>query len=179
MSEFKFGQPEGGIIQTAFITDDIERDMAALAKLLNIGPWFLFENFPLADLQHRGAPADFSITLALGNSGHMQFELIQQLDDKPSVYREVQAERGWGFHHYGIGVRDFDAARASYEGQGYEMALYGVAGVGARAAYFDTLGDAFGMVELIEMTDAVEDLWQLIQDASRGWDGKDPVRTLA
>jgi len=178
MRSFSFGQPDGGIIQTAFITDDIERDMARYTDVLGIGPWFLFERFELTELRYRGRPADFEITLALGNSGGMQYELIQQLDAKPSVYTEVREARGFGFHHYGVGVTDFEAACARHAAAGFEQALSGIAGVGARAAYYDTRDAAYGMVELIEMTPVVEDLWSAIQAAARDWDGRDPVRTF-
>lgn len=178
MPLFSFGQPEGGIIQTAFVTDDIRRSMADMTRLLGIGPWFLFEDFQIDELQHRGAPADFHITLALGNSGHMQYELIQPLDQQPSVYRETVEQRGWGFHHHGIGARDFDAACEGYRAAGFEMALYGVVAVGARAAYFDTSSPAGGMIEVIEMTSVVEELWNTIRLAAATWDGTEPVRTL-
>ncbi len=178
MSVFNFGQPDGGVIQTAFITDDIERDMLRMTEQLGIGPWFLFENFKIDNLHYRGKPADFGITLALGNSGHMQFELVQQLDDKPSVYRDVRLARGYGLHHFAVGVKDFDAACRRTAAQGFEMALSGVAGVGARLAYFDTLAVTYAMVEFIEVTEPVEALWRLIHNASVAWDGSDPVRTL-
>jgi hypothetical protein len=178
MPVFNFGQPDRGIIQTAFITDDIHQSMQRMTELLNIGPWFLFENFELHDLRYQGEPADFQVTLALANSGHMQFELILPLDDKPSPYREAQQQRGWGFHHYGIAALDFDGACEDYAGKGYRQVLSGVAGVGARAAYYDTREPIYGMIELIEMTPAVEGLWTLIRNASVAWDGTDPVRVL-
>jgi hypothetical protein len=176
MPVFDFGQPEGGVIQTAFITADIHRSMREMSAALGIGPWFLFEDFELQELRYRGAPADFRVTLALGNSGHMQFELIQPLDDKPSVYTEVQRARGWGFHHYGIGVSDYDAACRRFEAAGHAQALSARVGIGARAAYYDTREALSGMVELIEMTPAVEALWTTIRHASVGWNGKEPVR---
>lgn len=76
MPVLNFGQPQDGVIQTAFITNDIQRSMTQMTDLLHIGPWFLFESFELFDLRFRGQPADFQVTLALANSGHMQFELI-------------------------------------------------------------------------------------------------------
>lgn len=71
--------------------------MSDMTRLLNIGPWFLFRNFELPDLHYREEPADFGITLALANSGHMQFELILPLDDKPSPYRVFGSVVAGGF----------------------------------------------------------------------------------
>lgn len=178
MPVYNFGQPDGGVIQTAFITDDIQRSMAQMSALLHIGPWFLFERFELIDLRYRGVPADFEVSLALANSGHMQFELIQPLDQKPSPYRELQLQRGWGFHHFAVAAEDFDGASADYADQGFDQILSCSVAVGGRAAYFDTREPLAGMIELVEMTPAVEQLWCMIHQASVGWDGSDPVRTL-
>lgn len=178
MPVLNFGQPQDGVIQTAFITDNIERSMTEMTALLNIGPWFLFENFQLGDLNFRGEPADFEVTLALANSGHMQFELIMPLDDKPSPYREAQLHSGWGFHHFGLAATDFEAACLDFAARGYEKVLSATVAIGARAAYFDTRHPLFGMVELIEMRPEVEALWTLVRHTSVGWDGADPVRTL-
>lgn len=178
MPLLNFGQPTDGIIQIAFTCADIHRSMREYTERLNIGPWFLFEHFPLADLTYRGQPCDADITLALGASGHMIFELIQQNNDVPSVYTEVVARQGHGFHHYALSCFDFDAAVAKYRDMGYEQALYGVAGVGARAAYMDTTRTLGGMIELIEMTPPVEQLFTAIQLANVGWKGEEPVRTF-
>jgi len=179
MPVLNFGQPDNGVIQSAFITDNIEQSMADMTRLLNIGPWFLFENFELGDLHFRDQPADFQVTLALANSGHTQFELIMPLDDKPSPYREARQQSGWGFHHYGLSTPDFDASCEMLAGRGYQQILSATVAIGARAAYFDTRESLFGMIEVIEMLPEVEALWTSIHQASVGWDGADPVRTLA
>jgi len=177
MPVLNFGQPDGGVIQTAFITDDIHQAMAQLTRQLNVGPWFLFENFELNDLVYKGQPADFSVSLALANCGHMQFELIQQLDDKPSPYREVFGDSGWCFHHHAIAATDFEQSCTHYASQGFEQVLSCSVAVGGRAAYFDTRSAVFGMIEVVEMNPAVERLWTDIRHAAVGWDGSDPVRT--
>lgn len=178
MPVLDFGQPMKSIIQTAFVTDDIQKSMGDMTQLLNIGPWFLFENFKLHNLMYHGKPTDFKLTLALGNSGHMQYELILPLDKKASPYRDVEAKRGLGFHHYGVAAVDFDAACRDYAAAGYHEVMSAAVDIGARATYFDTLDPVFGMVELIEMLPEVEALWTMIYQASVGWDGSDPVRTF-
>lgn len=173
----QFGQPPEGIIQVAFIVPDIMTALDHYAKRLNCGPWYVFEHFPLLDAQYRGQPTELDITLALGFSGSMCFELIQQNNwEAPSVYNEVQKKRGWGFHHFAVASMDFDADVAKYEALGCDMALYGVAGVGARAAYMDTSDVLPGMIELIEMTEQTEAFFGMLQRESVDWDGRDPIR---
>ncbi|MBN7796627.1 VOC family protein [Parahaliea mediterranea] len=178
MPVLNFGQPDEGVIQMAFITDDLQRAMRDMSACLGVGPWFHFEEFELCELRYMDEPADFRIGLALANSGHMQFELIQPLDDKPSPYRRTRERRGWGFHHYAVAARDFDGTCARLGGQGYRRLVECSVPVGARAAYYDTDDALAGMIEVVEMTPEVETLWTTIHHASVGWDGEDPVRSM-
>lgn len=174
-----FGQPMGAIMQIAYIVPDIYEAIERYTPRLNCGPWFVVEHFPLLDAQYRGEPTELDITLAIAFSGSMSFELIQQNNwSTQSVYTEVQQARGWGFHHFGVSCQDFDAEVSKYEALGHQMALYGVAGVGARAAYMDTTDVLPGMIELIEMTDKTEEFFAMMQNSSCNWDGTDPVRVL-
>lgn len=179
MNVLDFGQPMGGVMQIAYIVPDIASAMEHYLPRLRCGPWFMIEHFPLQDATYRGHPTELDVTLAISFSGSMCFELIQQNNwETQSVYTEVQQKRGWGFHHFGVSSANFDADVANYQALGHEMALYGVAGVGARAAYMDTSDVLPGMIELIEMTDRVETFFTMMKNAAEGWDGTDPIRRL-
>lgn len=180
MPLWNWGQPINGIIQTAYTTPNIEDSMADWTSRLNIGPWFLFEHFQFQWIKYRGQPCELDVTVALATSGGMMFELIQQNDAKPSVYREVQQARGHGFHHWAVAARpeEYDSVVADYVKGGSALALEAAVAIGARAAYVDTLQTLGGMIEVIEVTPAVEGLFTMIQQASVGWDGTAPVRVL-
>jgi hypothetical protein len=178
MPIWNWGQPLNGIIQVAFVVEDIKAAMPVFQQRLNIGPWFLFEHFTFEWLKYRGAPSTLDIDLALGNSGHMMFELIQQNCDSPSVYREVIQKRGYGFHHWAVAAAPeaYDDTLRAYHAKGYELGLEGAVAIGARAAYVDTMADLSGMIEVIEVTEQVEGLFTMVHQASVGWDGLDPIR---
>ncbi len=178
MAILNWGQPLNGIIQIAFIVEDIRKSMPIYAERLNIGPWFLFEHFSFDWVKYRGEPSDLDVHLCLGFSGGMMFELIQQNNDVPSVYQEVRDARGYGFHHWAVSCMpgDYDKCLQDYQNKGYDLALEGAVDVGARAAYIDTLSELGGMIEVIEMTDTVEGLFSMIHKASLNWDGSDPIR---
>lgn len=178
MDMLPFGQPLGGVMQVAYVVEDIHQAMRHWSGALGIGPFFLFEHFPLLDARYRGAPTEFDVTLGLAYSGTMCFELIQQNNDVPSVYRDIVDKRGYGFHHWARSTRDFDGDVKRYQAMGAALALYGVAAVGARAAYMDTSDTLGGMVELIEITPQVEALFATLRQAAVDWDGENPVRTL-
>lgn len=97
-----FGQPFGGVMQTAFVVEDVRASIAHFQRDCGAGPFFLLDHFLGADQFYRGAVSTADVTIAMGFAGHMQIELIQPLDGNPSVYRETIGQRGYGFHHFGI-----------------------------------------------------------------------------
>ncbi|MDB6092029.1 MAG: hypothetical protein JWN85_4813 [Gammaproteobacteria bacterium] len=173
-----FGQPLGGIMQVAYVVPNLREAMALWTSELRVGPFFLFENFQLDELQHRGRAATLHMSLACAYSGSMCFELIEQHDTEPSVYRDVIVSRGYGFHHWARSTQSFDADVRRYESSGAPLAMYGVATVaGARVAYMDAREKLGGMVELIELTPAIDSLFGAMKRAAEGWDGSHPIRT--
>jgi hypothetical protein len=176
VSSFDFGQPDDGIMQMAYIVPDIQAAMRAWTADLHVGPWFLLDHFGGDDPVYRGAPCQADVALAMGFAGHMQIELIQPNDEHPSVYRETRDQRGWGFHHFGVGSRDFEGDIARYEAKGYELAFRAGVPTGGSVGYMDTKGQLPGMLELIELGPVMETVFTKFYAASLGWDGSDPVR---
>jgi len=179
MPTLDFGQPAGGIIQMAYVVADIQAAMQQWTLDLHVGPWFLLDRFTGDDPEYRGGPTDAAVTLAMAFAGHMQIELLQPLDDEPSVYRETIEAQGHGFHHWGVGSRDFEDDIARYEAQGYEVAFRAGVPTGGSVAYLDTKGALPGFVELIELGDQMERAFTGFFGASLAWDGSDPVRPFA
>jgi Glyoxalase/Bleomycin resistance protein/Dioxygenase superfamily len=179
MSLLNFGQPDDGIIQTAYVVEDIHRSMQHWVEQLKVGPWFLLEHFTGVDPLYRGKPSQADVAIAMGFAGHMMIELIQPNDKAPSVYREIIEKRGYGFHHWGIGSKDFDHDVERYEKIGGELAFFARVPSGGRVAYMDTTAQLPGMVELIELGANFEPMFTGFYRASLGWDGKLPVRPFA
>ena len=179
MALLKFGQPLGAIIQVAYIVENIEHSMQDFSSRLKVGPWFVSGPFTAAEASYRGQPTNLNVTLAVGFAGHMSFELIEQNNDVPSVYREIVQMRGYGFHHWAIATDAFDAEVEKYLSQGYQAAFTARSSRGYRVAYMDTTRDLPGMVELIELTEALESRYADMYRAATDWDGSDPVRRAA
>ncbi|MEQ8663177.1 MAG: hypothetical protein RLW62_20365, partial [Gammaproteobacteria bacterium] len=47
---------------------------------------------------------------------------------------------------------------------------------GAPLVYFDTVDTVGHFIELWDNNDVYKDLFSLVEDAARNWDGKNPVR---
>jgi len=179
MTFFNFGQPMNGHCQLGFLVEDIREAMDSFTKHINAGPWFLMERIQIRNVNYRGRVTQINASLAYGNSGHVQVELIQQHDDVPSVFTEVIRTRGYGLHHQGIAVRDFDAELNRLKDMGHEVAAYAVNDIPSRAAFLDTKGKFPTMIEVMETNETVEAMFTAIYHASVGWDGRDSVRPIS
>jgi len=178
MSLVCFGQPDNGIIQSAYVVKDIQQAMQEWATKLKVGPWFLIEHFSGQDSQYRGKPTNLDAAIAMSFAGHMLIELIQQHNDVPSVYREVVEKRGYGFHHWGVATTNFDRDVEQYRGSGCDLAFYARVPSGGRVAYMDTTAFLPGMTELIELGASFDAIFGRIYAASIAWDGKNLVRSF-
>ena len=176
MSLVIFGQPDNGIVQTAYVVKDIREAIDHWVKELHVGPWFLIEHFKGLDAKYRGKPSEADAALAMSFAGHMNIELIQQYDDAPSVYRETIDKRGYGFHHWGVASSDVDADIRRYEAMGMEVAFRAGVPTGGDVAYMDTHGAMPGFLELIATNPAMDRAFSRFYGAALSWDGTDPVR---
>ena len=121
--ELGYGQPMGGIAQTAFVVEDLQAAVDHWITNTGAGPFFVLPHFLVPGQTYRGEESKADITIAMGFAGHMLIELIQPLDDNPSVYRETIEHRGYGFHHFGLACVDVDAASRDYQQRGYAEAF--------------------------------------------------------
>ena len=162
----------------AFIVKDLPQAMQRYTDIFGAGPWNFFDRVPVRDLLYRGKPTPVNIHLAVTYAGDMQIELIQQIDDLPSVYLEVVETRGYGLHHCGVATQNFDAELARYQALGYECASSAVTIFGTRAAYLDSRRDLPYMIELVELNAALEEAFGQMRQTSITWDGERPVRAV-
>jgi len=179
MPLLNFGQPLGSIMQVAYVVENIEQSMQEFAQRLKVGPWFVTGPFTPTEGRYRGQPTEVNLTLAVGFAGHMSFELIQQHNRAPSVFRETVEKRGYGFHHWAVATDAFEHDVELHRSHGYEAAFTARSARGYRIAYMDTTRDLPGMIELIELTEGLEERYAKMYQAALGWDGADPVRRAA
>jgi catechol 2,3-dioxygenase-like lactoylglutathione lyase family enzyme len=172
------GQPYGSITQVAYVVEDIQAAMRTYVDRMGVGPWFLASRFNPAKAVYRGTPNVPLFSLAVAYSGTTMLELIQQHDDTPSVFIEKPKPQRYGFHHWGVVVKDFDAEVDRYLKQGFEIAFSDTAPMGMRVAYMDTSRELPGMIELLEGNAAFDGAFKPVYDASIGWDGRDPIRRM-
>ena len=168
-------QPLYTLRQLAYVVRDLDASLKYWTEVLKVGPFFKFEHCPLENQRYRGNPGNVDVTLCLGNSGDVQIELIYQHNDAPSVYKEFLDAGKEGVHHFGMMPVDYQETRKQYLDLGHEAAFQCTVG-GSQLTYFDTVDTVGHFIELWDNDDVFKDLFMLVEDAAKGWDGSDPVR---
>lgn len=168
----------GRVRQTGFVVHDLERALPHWIDRLGIGPWITLGPVTLDPSEYRGRSVATPMRIALAQSGDLQIELIQALDDSPSCYREFLDAGHEGLHHLAWWVDDFDAVAQEAAAAGWDTIQSGEL-MGTRFCYLDTPSHPGTVAEVMEVTDAARWLAAHVRDAAEDWDGvTDPVRSL-
>lgn len=161
--------------QASWVVKDLEEAILRWATVSQVGPFFVNSDVQVEQARYRGQPAEFSVRLALAQAGPMQIELIEQLDDTPSVYRDSVPMGHEGFHHMAAFVDDVDAEIARYGAAGAELVYDGYFG-DVRLGYVDTRSQLGFMTELFNHQPGMDALFAYIAAEGEKWDGTDPIR---
>jgi len=176
-----YGQPwpEGDyrFFQLGFVVDDIVAAARQWAEVHGVGP-FLVSPVIESKMVVAGEATPLSIQVALAQAGPVQIELIQQHDDRPSIFREWSRDGRSALHQLATVTSDYDAKVAHYQELGYEIAAESHPRGVFRVAYFDTVADFGFYTEVVEWTAGLVEQFEGISRTCAAWDGTDPVRLL-
>jgi len=172
-------QKPDAIYQVAYVVENLSEAINNWASQTSTGPFFLFEHFEFVEPVYRGEPIDLDISIALGYSGALCIELIQQHDERPSVYQEEIERKGYGQHHIAVLEPQVEERISHYENAGNPCLFRGAFAMGARVAYLDTRATLGCMLELVEDNDVTRSVLKDLQQAHLDWDGHDPIRVVA
>ena len=169
----------GPIRQNGYVVRDIEAALHHWTTVLGVGPFFYFERAPITEVSYHGPASAIAVSIALGNSGDLQIELIQQRNDAPSMYRDFLAAGREGLQHVAYWTNDFEADLQRCLDAGFAVGQQGVAGgANGRFVYFDTEAHPGTVVELSDSSGAKGAFFKHIAEIARTWDGREPVRRL-
>ena len=170
----------GAARQNGVIVEDLDRALDQWINKIGAGPFYVIRHLPLDYFSYLGQSSSPDLSIALGNVGDLQIELIQQHNDAPSPYLDFRTQRGPGLHHISAWTLDFDGAMATLQEQGLVPNCAGRITGSCRFAYWNadaTDGSAYELSDLGSNNEfgMVHDL---VREAAVGWDGSDPVRPL-
>ena len=171
--------PDQKFMQMCWVVPDLKASAKAWTETTGVGPFFYFEQVPFEEPRYRGEAVDPpDISAVMAQAGDVQIELVAQHDDRPSIFRELVPAGQSGFHHAALYCEDYDANLAAYTKAGAEVAL-SILMMGSRTCWIDTTPTLGFMVELIEANPVADGIFGQFRDAAEGWDGSEPLRTLA
>ena len=165
------------IVQYAYVVNDLDAAIERWVETVGAGPFFVSRNHRGREHTYRGTPDSAVFSYAFGQAGPAQIQLIQCMDDSPSVYRDMYTDGAEGFHHVAclVPAADMPAEVKRFTDAGFEIGstLHSYVPV----AYIDTRSALGFFVELHGLNDDVEELFREIREAHEQWDGiTDPIR---
>jgi catechol 2,3-dioxygenase-like lactoylglutathione lyase family enzyme len=172
----------GPIRQMGYVVHDIQAAMRHWTQVMRVGPFFHLPDTRIIDFRYRGKPSDMRIAAAFAQCGPVQIELIQPLNDAPSMYRDFLAAGHVGLQHIAFWVDEsgFDDMLAKAEGAGFRVAMSGASVEPAgRLVYFEQEAHPGTVIELSCLTAAKRKVFDGVADAAVGWDGSDPIRVIS
>ena len=167
----------GEIRQLGYVVRDIEAALKHWTEVLRVGPFFYVERLPVVNFRYKGKPSDVHASIAIGNSGAAQIELIQQRNDAPSMYRDFISSGREGLQHVSTWPEDYDGVVARALAAGFSIGQSGETNRGP-FAYFETETHPGTVMEIAAYTPVRRRQFEAIEAAARVWDGRDPVRTV-
>ena len=166
----------GQIRQIAYLTVNLEAAMASWAEKSAIGPFTWFKNLTL-NMHYLGQQSQVQMHVGIAWRGEQQIELIQQINEAPSPYRDFFQRGQMGLHHIAYSTDDMDASRARARKAGFEIVATINEAFG-QYAYFKDPAMPETLYEFLAVTPDIEAYWQQCIEQASQWDGSDPVTVL-
>jgi len=166
--------------QIAWFVPDIEKAALAHHTAFGSGPFFVFQHVPLNWSEHRGQRVAHDHSSAYGQWGEVMVEFVTQHGQDPSAFHDMflPGSGEQGLHHMAIWVDDLDASIAEFAKQGMPLSQMSEVESGTRYAFIEAR-EIFGhMLELYEPNEALTGFYDMVRQASHGWDGADLIRKL-
>ena len=169
----------GQVKQNGYVVKDIERAMDHWVKVMGVGPWYYVKNVNTDYFRHRGQDSSVQMSIALANSGDLQIELIQQLNDAPSMYKEFLDAGHEGLQHMSYWSMEYAELYDKVLSLGYVLGQEGqIGGDRGKFAYFDTQAHPGTVIEISDISGSKGQFFEHIRRASADWDGSRPIRVV-
>lgn len=167
----------GEVMQLGFVPLDFDATLRFWVEKMGAGPFYIMRGNRAEFGQYRGQRTDPELTIAFGQWGAIQIEIVRQDNDAPSLYREWLEAGNQGLHHVCLLTDDMVRARDIILSTGAKIIYEGRA-AGAEWLYADMGGGPGTIVEVTCHSPESAAMMAIIRESSLGWDGSDPVRYL-
>lgn len=169
----------GKVCQNGYVVRDIEAALKHWTEVMGVGPFYYIDRVKCGWFTYRGEPSPVEMSIALGNTGDLQIELIQQRNDAPSMYMDFLNAGNEGLQHMSWWTTDYQAQYDRAIAAGFKVGHEGqIGGPQGRFVYFDTETHPGTVIEMSDISGAKGKFFEHIRKAAIGWDGTDPVRPV-
>lgn len=169
----------GKVCQNGYVVRDIDAALKHWTQVLGIGPFFYIDRVKCDWFTYRGEPSNVEMSIALGNTGDLQIELIQQRNDAPSLYRDFLEAGREGLQHMSYWTTTYQQDYDRALGRGFKVGHEGqIGGEQGRFVYFDTETHPGTIIEMSDISGSKGRFFEHIRKAAIDWDGSDPVRVV-
>ena len=166
----------GPIAQICWVAKDLRVALDFWTTTMGVGPFFLLEHQRPTNVKAYGRPIEIDYSAALGSWQDMSIEIIQQHSPEKTFYTDWLDRGQTGPHHLLIDVPDMTAAETAIVQKG-GLLVYEKSSETSSVKYFD-LGAGGPYIEIGRAPPGAGDILGRIREASRNWDGSDPIRSF-
>lgn len=170
----------GKFAHTAFVVPDLN---AAVSRMLasGIGPAFMLRRL-LTTGRYRGETGTMITNVAFLTAGGVHYELLEQVDQTPSIYREfLERNPQGGMHHVAYYSADFAADRERARKGGLDLRIvqeFLTPDGGTFEIYMEPVGANDPLLVQFMYPGPTEALFAQLEAISAAWDGSDPIRDM-
>lgn len=165
----------GNVRQIGFMSRDIDRSMRYFIDSWGIGPWYVLRNMSMS-MSYNGVPTELQVSISMANCGDLQFEIVTQHNDAPSLYRDSLAHTS-SLHvqHVAAWADDVASIEATAHGKGWQSVFETTSGPG-RSVFLAHPDEPMVCIELSDCDPFKDQVRDLIRQIASTWDGSDPIR---
>ena len=167
----------GPIMQLAFLPEDFDAALRYWTETMGVGPFTLLDGIELGDMRCMGEPSHARFGVAIAYWNDMQIELIRPENDAPAHYTGGYKVHD-RVHHVCVVVDDMDAVRAALDAAGATIVVEGKVGDDGYVIYADPGTGPGGLIEYVKLGAGGAELFAMIRESAKGWDGSEPLRRL-
>lgn len=139
------------VVQIGILAHDVKKAAEKWANYLGVDvpEVVVSDGFEKSGALYRGKPCDAKLYQAFFRFDNIEIEIIQPVDDTPSIWRECLDRDGEGLHHISFRVKNMADNIAECEKNGMSLLQKGEY-PGGRYAYLDSMADMKIILEYLE-----------------------------
>lgn len=165
----------GDVRQIGLMSRDIDRSMRYFVEAWGIGPWFVLRNLK-ASMLYNGTPRDLEVSIAMANCGDLQFEIVAQHDDTPSLYQDALKQTpGLHVQHVAVWKDDVESVEKAAHAKGWATVFETKSGPG-RSVFVIHPSEPSVCIEISDRDPFKEQVREAIKQIAADWDGSAPIR---